>query len=77
MAEALKVMALEGHGVAWLPDSAVIRELRGKKLAPAVKASELQHWRGEMEVRLYRDRDRSRPIVASFWKHLEARYART
>jgi len=74
MAEALKVMALEGHGVAWLPDSAVVRELRAKKLALAVDSDQAEKWRGEMDVRLYRDRDRKRPIVERLWKDLEARY---
>ena len=35
MAEALKVMTMEGHGVAWLPDSAVVRELRDRQLVLA------------------------------------------
>ena len=55
MAEGLKVMALEGHGVAFLPHSAVRKELRSKKLvsaAPAGKAGlELT-----MEVRAYREK---------------------
>jgi DNA-binding transcriptional LysR family regulator len=72
MAEALKVMALEGHGVAWLPDSAVVREFETKKLALAVAPERAEQWRGEMEVRLYRDRDRRRPIVDRLWKALEA-----
>ena len=76
MAEALKVMALEGHGVAWLPDSAVVRELRAKKLALAIEPAQAEKWRGEMEVRLYRDRDRRRPIVDRMWKHLEAGHAK-
>ena len=32
MAEGLKVMAMEGHGVAFLPYSAVKKELRARKL---------------------------------------------
>jgi DNA-binding transcriptional LysR family regulator len=35
MAEGLKVMALEGHGVAFLPYSAVKKELRERKLVNA------------------------------------------
>jgi len=35
MAEGLKVMALEGHGIAFLPHSAVKKELRSRKLVAA------------------------------------------
>ena len=55
MAEGLKVMALEGHGVAFLPHSAVRKELRSKKLVsaapPGMKELELT-----MEVRAYREK---------------------
>lgn len=55
MAEGLKVMALEGHGVAFLPHSAVRKELRSKKLVsaapPGSKELELT-----MEVRAYREK---------------------
>lgn len=33
MAEGLKAMALEGHGIAFLPESAVLKEVRDQKLA--------------------------------------------
>jgi DNA-binding transcriptional LysR family regulator len=36
MAEGLKVMALEGHGIAFLPHSAVKKELRAKRLVSAL-----------------------------------------
>ena len=55
MAEGLKVMALEGHGVAFLPHSAVRKELRSKKLVsaapPGMGGLELT-----MEVRAYREK---------------------
>src|SRR6185436_19688755 len=55
MAEGLKVMALEGHGVAFLPYSAVRKELRARKLvSPA--PPELQGLEIAMEVRAYRER---------------------
>ena len=55
MAEGLKVMALEGHGVAFLPHSAVRKELRAGKLVSAVPAG---HPSMEivMDVRAYRER---------------------
>ncbi|MBY0454945.1 MAG: LysR family transcriptional regulator [Burkholderiaceae bacterium] len=39
MAEGLKVMALEGHGLAFLPYSAVEKDLRARKLVSAAPAS--------------------------------------
>lgn len=58
MAEGLKAMALEGHGVAYLPFSAVQKELRAGRLVSALPAnmagSELT-----MEVRAYRERPSS------------------
>ena len=55
MAEGLKAMALEGHGIAFLPYSAVKKDVRAKKLVsampPGAKALEIT-----MEVRVYRER---------------------
>jgi len=55
MAEGLKVMALEGHGVAFLPYSAVKKELRAKRLVnaapPEIKGLEMT-----MDVRAYREK---------------------
>src|SRR5687767_12238350 len=55
MAEGLKVMALEGHGIAFLPHSAVQKELQAGKLVsplpPELKGLEIV-----MEVRAYRER---------------------
>ena len=55
MAEGLKVMALEGHGIAFLPHSAVRKELRGRKLAAAAPA-DMPGLQIVMEVRAYRER---------------------
>jgi DNA-binding transcriptional LysR family regulator len=55
MAEGLRAMALEGHGIAFLPHSAVKKDLRTKKLVSALPA----HLNGleiTMEVRAYRER---------------------
>lgn len=51
MAESLKAMALEGHGIAFLPQSAVKKELRAKKLALAGMGMEMA-----MDIRAYRER---------------------
>ena len=67
MAEALKMMAIEGHGIAWLPDSAV--NIGGRTRSLVAAGGDL--WSGEIDIRLYRDRARSRPLLERFWEHLE------
>ena len=73
MAEGLKMMALEGRGLAFLPESAVTRELKQKQLARADGA--MPGWEIEMEIRLYRERPTvQRPgkaLVESLWRYLE------
>ncbi|RYF16863.1 MAG: LysR family transcriptional regulator [Comamonadaceae bacterium] len=59
MAEGLKVMAVEGHGVAFLPQSAVRRELREHKLVSAAPP-ELPGLEIAMEVLAYRERPSAR-----------------
>ncbi len=58
MAEGLKAMALEGHGIAFLPHSAVKKELRAKRLVAAdAPGSEMQM---TMEIRAYREKPQLR-----------------
>ena len=64
MAEGLKAMALEGHGIAFLPHSAVKKDLRAKKLVSALPA----HLKGleiTMEVRAYRERPSGKEAARS------------
>jgi DNA-binding transcriptional LysR family regulator len=72
MAEGLKMMALEGHGIAFLPESAVVRELKQKQLARADGG--LAEWEVRMDIRLYREKPSpQRPgkaVVARLWDHL-------
>ena len=63
MAEGLKAMALEGHGVAFLPMSAVRKDLRAHKLVSAAPP-ELKDLSITMEVRAYRERP-SHPLKTS------------
>ena len=58
MAEGLKAMALEGHGVAFLPSSSVRKELKARRLVPAGPLQEDAGHAYEvtMEVRIYRER---------------------
>ena len=71
MAESLKAMALEGHGLAFLPASSVRKELRSKRLAPA---GDPDAWQLTMEVRLVRERPVSARALKSgaqaLWEHL-------
>lgn len=74
MAEGLKMMALEGHGVAFLPESAVTREV---KLAQLACADDTRHFEIELEIRLYRERPSaprpSKQIVDGLWEFLATR----
>jgi LysR family transcriptional regulator, hypochlorite-specific transcription factor HypT len=60
MAEALKFMALEGHGVAWLPCSLVAAEIEAGTLA--IVGPDFP-----MEIRLYRSAERTRKAVEQVW----------
>jgi DNA-binding transcriptional LysR family regulator len=51
MAEGLKAMAMEGHGLAFLPDSSVRKEVAAKKLVSAAPGGGFEL---TMEVRMYR-----------------------
>ena len=72
MAEGLKAMALEGHGIAFLPHSAVKKELRAKKLVSAG-----DHLAMTMDIRLYRERPVSSVTAKShaqaLWSFLQPR----
>lgn len=52
MAEGLKAMALEGHGLAFLPASSVSKELKARRLVAAGPSD----YELTMEVRIYRER---------------------
>ena len=75
MAEGLKMMALEGHGVVFLPESAVTRELKQKQLARADGGQ--SEWEVNMEIRLYRERPSAqrpgKPVVSRLWDYLVQR----
>lgn len=55
MAEGLKAMAVEGHGIAFLPHSAVKKEVRARKLVAAVMPG-AQALEMTMDVRAYREK---------------------
>ncbi len=71
MAEGLKAMALEGHGLAFLPHSSVRKELRARRLVAAAPAGQLSL---TMEMRIYRERPHGarhvKPAVQALWAFL-------
>ncbi|MBL8325927.1 MAG: LysR family transcriptional regulator [Rubrivivax sp.] len=74
MAEGLKAMALEGHGLAFLPESSVRQELHAGRL---VRASAPGRFEATMEVRLYRERPEvarhaAKAGVQALWEFLGA-----
>ncbi len=74
MAEGLKAMALEGHGVAFLPYSAVKKELRTKKLVPAL-ATDSTPLQMTMDVRVYREKPAGKQTpkgsAQALWAYLQ------
>ncbi len=73
MAEGLKAMAVEGHGLAFLPASSVKKEFKSKRLvrAAAAGAHELT-----MDIRIYRERPElarhNKPGALALWDFLAA-----
>jgi DNA-binding transcriptional LysR family regulator len=68
MAEALKKMIIEGHGLGWLPESCVGREMADGLLV----AAGAERWNCSLEVRLYRCAENSNPMVDKIWAFLLA-----
>jgi len=75
MAEGLKAMALEGHGIAFLPHSAVRGEVRARKLASAAPKDAPQSLRMVMDVRAYRKRparrELTKTLAQTLWSYLQ------
>ena len=71
MAEGLKAMALEGHGLAFLPGSSVKKELKSRRLVRAAPPGECEL---AMEVRIYRERPEMakhiKPGAQALWDFL-------
>ena len=73
MAEGLKAMAIEGHGLAFLPASSVRKELKSKRLVRAAAAGKHEL---EMDIRIYRERPEmarhSKSGALALWDFLAA-----
>jgi len=80
MSEGLKAMALQGHGVAFLPLSAVERELEQGKLVSALPAG-LEQLQGTLQIWACRARPTARhhvkPLVQALWDFLVQQHAAT
>ncbi|MEH6626755.1 MAG: LysR substrate-binding domain-containing protein [Motiliproteus sp.] len=71
MADSLKVMAIQGMGVAWVPTFAIREELRQGFLVPCGGAS----WQTPLKVCIYRCKRSLSPAAESLWQVLENRYS--
>ena len=73
MAEGLKAMAVEGHGLAFLPASSVKKEFKSKRLVRAAPPGAHQL---TMDIRIYRERPEfarhSKPGALALWDFLAA-----
>jgi DNA-binding transcriptional LysR family regulator len=71
MAEGLKAMAIEGHGLAFLPASSVRKELSAGRLVAAAPPGSFEM---SMELRIYRERPeltrRPKPAAVALWNYL-------
>jgi len=74
MAEGLKAMALEGHGIAFLPQSAIRKELRAKKLVSAASPL-MAPLQVKLEIRAYRERPNGKEGLRSGRTHKSAAQA--
>lgn len=74
MAEGLKAMALEGHGLAFLPVSSVRKDIKARRLVPAAPSGSFEL---TMEVRIYRQRPEavrsSKSGAMALWEFLRQR----
>ena len=64
LASVLKTMALDGRGVAWLPQSLIAEELGSGRLVSAGGTE----WAIELDVRLFRSEAALPPAAGNFWR---------
>ncbi len=69
LAVVLKTMALEGRGIAWLPQSVIREELDGRRLVEAGG----RDWQIPVEIRLFRRREGETAAAEAFWKVVAGR----
>jgi DNA-binding transcriptional LysR family regulator len=75
MSEGLKAMALEGHGIAFLPHSAIKKDLRAKRLVSACPAG-MGDLTMTMDLRAYREKptgkEAHKGAAQALWEYLVA-----
>ena len=62
-ASVLRTMALDGRGLAWLPETLVRDDLALGRLVPAAG----DEWNVPLEIRLYRERETMGQVAEAFW----------
>ena len=73
MSEALKGMVVAGHGIGWLPESCIAKELSDGTL---VRASS-DAWTTELEIRLYRSGKQRGRAAEQLWSYVEQQTPQT
>ena len=63
-ASVLRTMALDGRGLAWLPETLVRDDLAAGRLVAAAGDA----WNVPLEIRLYREREPLGPVAEAFWR---------
>ena len=71
VADALQALAVEGHGLAWLPETSVSRDVAAGSL---VRAGD-HGWDMHLDIRLYRAHNRRSDAAEQLWSNATA-YAR-
>ncbi|MGJ0629467.1 LysR substrate-binding domain-containing protein [Xenorhabdus bovienii] len=69
MSELLKRMVLNGHGVGWLPDYSISKELKNQQLCILGQ----DHASIKMGVYIYRTHSRLNPSSERFWQYMRKR----
>ncbi|TWO72383.1 LysR family transcriptional regulator [Caenimonas sedimenti] len=64
LASVLRTMVLDGRGLAWLPQSLIVDDLRDGRLVEAAP----REWRVPLEIRLYRERQLVGRAADKFWQ---------
>ncbi|MBU6466914.1 MAG: LysR family transcriptional regulator, partial [Burkholderiales bacterium] len=68
LASVLRTMALDGRGMAWLPQDLIAPDLAAGRLVPAAPP----RWHLPIEIRLYRDKGRLADAAEDFWHSVQA-----
>ena len=67
LATVLRSMALEGRGVAWLPNSLIEEDLKSRRLLPAGSPA----WHIGIDIRLFRIAAAQSPAAEAFWSAVQ------